>query len=174
MELALTKHRPQLKHFALVLALSILFYALVLMLVYLVFWLVASSATLHEFWLDVSSSAGLWLFPVAGGIIHAFSFQKHTLTITGIAEPKQVAEWTVGFLQKEGREILSEHDAETVLASQNKFFRLFNYWLGAELVHVRYTANHVTVTGHYRHVDLIESKIKFGKPDFSFQQASTF
>ncbi|WP_139337820.1 hypothetical protein [Pontibacter indicus] len=143
------------------------------MLVYLVFWLVASSATLNEFRQDVSSSAGLWLFPVAGGIIHAFSFQKHTLTITGIAEPEQVAEWAVRFLQKEGRETISERDAETVLASPNKFFRLFHYWLGAELVHVRYTPDHVAVTGHYRHIDLIESKIKFGKLDFSFQNAKT-
>ena len=167
MELAITKHRPQLKHFALVLMLSMLLYGLLLMLVYLVFWLVASSATLHEFWQDLSSSTGWWLFPVAGGIVHTFSFQKHSLTITGIGEPKQVADWAVHFLQKEGREIVSEHGAETVLASTNKYYRLFSYWLGAELVHVRYTTEHVIVTGHYRHIDLIESKIKFGKPVFN-------
>ena len=174
MKLAITKQRPQPKHFALVLMLSLLFYGLVLMLVYLVFWVVASKATLDAFWQDIFSSTGLWLFPVAGGVIHTFSFQKHTLTITGIDEPEKVAEWAVGFLQKEGREIVSENETETVLASTNKYLRLFNYWLGAELVHIRYSTNQVTVTGHYRHIDLIESKIKFGKPVFDLQKTNPF
>ncbi len=98
--------------------------------------------------------------------MHAFSFQRHELTITGIGEPGKVADWAVSFLQQEGREIISKHDTETVLASTNRYYRLFNYWLGAELVHIRYNAKNVTVIGHYRHIDLIESKIKFGKPVF--------
>jgi hypothetical protein len=167
LELTITKHRPQLKHFALVLALSMLLYGALMVLVNLIFWVAASGATLNEFWQDLSSSSGFWLFPAIGGIMHAFSFQRHTLTITGIDEPGKVADWAVNFLQKESRQILSKQGSETVLASQNRYYRLFNYWLGAELVYIRYTTDHVTVTGHYRHIDLIDSKIKFGKPVFN-------
>lgn len=167
MEIVLTKHRPQLKHFALVLAVTMLLYALVFMLAHLIFWLAVSDATIKAFWQDLTSSSGVWLFPMVGGIMHAFSFQRHELTIKGIVEPENVAAWAVRLLQKEGREILAQHDAETALASPNRYYKLFNYWLGAELVHIRYNSDHVTVIGHYRHIDLVESKIKFGKPVFN-------
>jgi hypothetical protein len=167
MELALTKHRPQLKHFALVLAVTMLLYALAFMLAQLIFWAAVSDATIKEFWLDMSSSSGIWLFPLSGGILHAFSFQRHELTITGIDDSKKIADWAVHSLQKEGREILTQDTAETVLASTNRYYKLFNYWLGAELVHIRYTEDKISIVGHYRHIDLIESEIKFGKPVFN-------
>ncbi|MDX5422988.1 MAG: hypothetical protein LPK07_11875 [Hymenobacteraceae bacterium] len=166
MKLTVTKHRPQPKHFALTLAVTLLLYTLLCGLVFL-FFHIASDMTAGELWQDLSSSTTVWLFPVLGGIMHAFSFQRHTLTITGIDDPAKVANWAVSFLLKEGLQVVSKQGAKTVLATQNRYYRLFSYWLGAELVNTRYTADQVIISGHYRHIDQIDSKIKFGKPVFN-------
>ncbi|MBX0333314.1 hypothetical protein K3G39_08685 [Pontibacter sp. HSC-14F20] len=165
MKLTTTKYRPQLKHFALSFGVTMLVYTLLCGVIYLAL-LVVSGMRLQEFWQDLASSSTVWLFPLLGSLTYAFSFQQHKLTITGIEDPGKVADWAANFLQEEGRTIISTDYNETVLASPNKFYRLFNYWLGAELVGIRYSADYVTVTGHYRHIDLIDSKIRFGKPAF--------
>ena len=172
MQLSRKTYPPRLKHFALTLAVTYAFYLAICVLI-LTVSVLGFDNTPEAFWQDFTDSLVIWIFPLMGAGSYAFALKKQELTISPIPDPKVVADWTVDFLQEDGLDVIARHNGNTTLASPYRFHRLFRYWLGAELLTVRSTSDQVIVTGHYRHIEQVETKFKFSKPVFHFEKQQT-
>jgi hypothetical protein len=169
MQLSRKTYPPQLKHFALTLAVTYAVYLLICLLTLAISVLVYGNS-IGAFWQGLVDSAIVWMFPLMGAGTYAFALKKQELSISPIPDPRLVAGWMVDFLQEDGLEIIARHDENTELASPYSFHRMFRYWLGAELLTVRYTSDKVIVTGHYRHIEKVDTKFRFNKPVFHFEK----
>ncbi len=172
MQLSRKSYAPRLKHFVLTLAVTYAAYLLICVLL-LSATVLGYGNTVEAFWQSLADSAVVWLFPVMGAASYTFALRQRELSISPIPEPKLVAGWVVDFLQEDGLEIIAQHKGETTLAPPYRFHRAFRYWLGAELLTVRCTADRVIVTGHYRHIEKVDTKFRFNKPVFHFEKATS-
>jgi len=120
---------------------------------------------------DYLKSVGiiLGLYPTINAIIGAYSARNQTFTITAIDDPELVAGWVVAVLQKNDMRIVAEHENEIFLEPTNRYFRWFATWFGPGHTTVNYTERGVTIAGSIKAVDIIDTKIKFGRVDFTEQ-----
>lgn len=105
----------------------------------------------------------------------SYSARKHQFTISNVDNPKQVTEWAAALLQEKGMRVeAAEENEPIVLVSGNRYFTMFNNWFGTEQLQLSTSENEFIATGHFRYIDILDSRIKFGKVDFHFQNANTF
>ncbi len=108
----------------------------------------------------------LLLLPVINSIIHAYGARKHSFTISDVDDTGHVASWAIDLLQKNGMKVRTEHQNQTVLEPANGISKWFGNKFVTELVSIEPTADSVVITGKYKYIDIIDTKIKFGKPTF--------
>ncbi|MBJ6116735.1 hypothetical protein JAO76_00940 [Pontibacter sp. BT310] len=120
---------------------------------------------------DYLQSVGLLfaLYPSINAIVGTYTARKQTFTITAIDDPALVAGWVVAVLQKNGMRIVAEQVEEVMLESTNWYLKWFAIWFGPGLTTVNYNSSSVTITGSIKSVDIIGTKIKFGRVDFNEQ-----
>lgn len=105
--------------------------------------------------------------PIVNAISFGYGARKHQFIISEVDDPAHVADWAVALLKEKGMRVKSSGENKpTVLESSNKYFRLFNNWFGTELLEVSTSEYEFTATGHFRYIDILDSRIKFGKVDF--------
>ncbi|WP_299824059.1 hypothetical protein [uncultured Pontibacter sp.] len=112
-----------------------------------------------------------FFIPVFNAAAFAFSTRKHDFIISEINDTAHVANWAVELLQQKGMRIKSAAGNSTVLESGKKIFRAFDNWFGAELITISATENEVIATGNFRYIDILDTKLKFGKVDFKNQSS---
>ncbi|MEJ8801595.1 hypothetical protein [Pontibacter sp. H249] len=120
---------------------------------------------------DYVRSAGpiLFILPLINGIIGAYNGRKHTFTIRQVDDPSHAAVWAVELLQKNGMRIKNEQPQQTVLEPTSSVLRWFGNRFGTEQATVSYTENAVTVAGNFKYIDIVDTKIKFGRVAFHNQ-----
>ncbi|WP_299824061.1 hypothetical protein [uncultured Pontibacter sp.] len=116
-----------------------------------------------------SSGPILFILPLINGVIGAYNGRKHTFTITEVADTAHVAGWAVDLLQKNGMRIKNTQQTITVLEPTSSFLRWFGNRFGTEQAIVNYTENAVTVSGNFKYIDIVDTKIKFGRVAFQNQ-----
>lgn len=142
-------------------------------LVQFIFMLVIASV----FFLIVDDGETLWdylksvgfivlVLPIINSFISTNSARRHTFTITEVEDTTNVADWAVELLLKNGMRIKAEHQNETILEPAKSVLRWFGNRFGTEQATVKYTDNEVTIAGHSKYIDIIDSKIKFGHVTF--------
>lgn len=107
-----------------------------------------------------------FLIPIFNAAAFAYSTRKHDFVISGIDDPAQVANWVVELLQQKGMRIKSTTGSGTTLESGKKYFRWLNNWFGKELITINATEYEVIATGNFRYIDILDTRLKFGKVDF--------
>ncbi|GAB3203836.1 hypothetical protein ABID22_001993 [Pontibacter aydingkolensis] len=120
---------------------------------------------------DYLKSSGLILFilPLINGIIGALNGRTHTFTITEVDDTAYVANWAVGLLQKNGMRIKSKHQNQTVLEPTSSFLRWLGNRFGTEEASISFTENEVIIAGNGKCVDVVDTKVKFGRVAFQNQ-----
>ncbi len=108
----------------------------------------------------------LLLLPVINSIINTYGARKHSFTISDVDDTGHVASWAIDLLQKNGMKVKTEHQNQTILEPANGISKWFGNKFDTELVSVEATADHVAIIGKYKYIDIIDTKIKFGKPTF--------
>lgn len=101
--------------------------------------------------------------PIVNSLVSAYSARKHTITITEVDNPAQLASWAIELLLLNGMNINSELKYQTVLEPKSNFLKWFGNRFGTELAIVSYTENQVTIAGNFKYIDIIDTKIKFGR-----------
>ncbi|MEJ8801594.1 hypothetical protein [Pontibacter sp. H249] len=115
----------------------------------------------------LKSAAFILLFlPVINSITKAYSDRKYTFIVSEVDDTACVKNWAVSILQQNGMRIKSATAQQTVLEPDKKFFRWLNHWFGTELVKVNYSEHKFSATGHYRYIDVLDSKARFSRTSF--------
>ncbi|WP_276497434.1 hypothetical protein [Pontibacter litorisediminis] len=164
MKTELITHKPSLKAFLQYFAVMLGFVSVLVPVLYLIF-------NQGEPFLEYFRSAAVLYFflPLFNAGSFAFASRKHQLTIYGVDNAAQVADWAVELLQKNGLRAKTVTGSNTVLESDKKLLRSCGNWFGAELVEVRHEQEEVIITGHSKYVDIPESKIRFGNAALQFK-----
>ncbi len=112
-------------------------------------------------------SFGWWtsliLLSVGTSIGVTYGARRFQLKISDTNDIGKTKDWILENLLKNGLIIRENNDSGTTLESIKSFNRLFNNWFGTESVHIRHVENKIIVEGPFRHVDQIDSKLRFGK-----------
>ncbi|NEM97096.1 hypothetical protein [Pontibacter burrus] len=121
--------------------------------------------------LDYLRSVGFMfiLYPVVSSIIGAYGARKHTLTISEINDPARVADWAVELLEKNEMIVVVKQQSQTVLQPTGGFYKWYARMFKTAPATVSYNMQAVTITGLSKHVDIIDTKIKFGRVEFKEQ-----
>lgn len=117
---------------------------------------------------DYLKSVGfiLCLYPAMNSIIGAYSARKQTFTISAVDNPGMVAGWVVEVLQKNDMRIVAEHENEVILEPKSRYLRWFGKQFGPGPTSVHYNQHDVIIAGTMKAVDIIDTKIRFGRVDF--------
>ena len=154
-------HKPELKVFLKSLVLMLFLMTVLAMVFYLIF---NSGESVKEY---LKSAAFILLFiPVINSITKAYSDRKYTFTVSEVDDTVHVKNWAVNILQQNGMRIKSDTAQQTILEPDRKFLRILNYWFGTELVKVNYSEDKFSATGHYRYIDVLDSKARFSRTSF--------
>uniref|UniRef100_UPI00404B29DB hypothetical protein n=1 Tax=Fulvivirga sp. TaxID=1931237 RepID=UPI00404B29DB len=97
----------------------------------------------------------------SGVTIGAKRFQ---LNIAETGDLGRAKEWVLDYFSKNGLRLRETNNGQTILESTNSFYRLFKSWFGMELVSIKRIEDKLVVEGPVRQVELIEYKLRFGKP----------
>ena len=108
----------------------------------------------------------LFVLPLINSIIHAYGARKHVFSLTDTDDPTHVANWALELLQKNGMNVKSENQNKTVLAPTKGIPKWFGNKFGTELVTVESAADKIVITGKYKYIDIIDTKLKFGQVAF--------
>ena len=105
----------------------------------------------------------LTLLSLGTSIGVTFGARRFQLNIAETNDIVRTKDWTLEYLSKNGLRIKENKESVTTLESNKGFNRLFDNWFGTELVHVRQIADQIIIEGPFRHVDQVDSKLRFGK-----------
>jgi len=115
---------------------------------------------------DINSS--LWwfnliIYPLGVSLGVTFGARRLRLEITDTVDLEKAKNRTLEYFSNNGLRILENTSNGTTLESTNSFSRLLDNWFGTELVSVRHNDNKLIVEGPFRHVDSIDSKLRFSQ-----------
>lgn len=119
-------------------------------------------------WNAFEVNSSLWwfnliIYPLGISIGVTLGARRIQLKIADADNIEKAKNWTLEYFSKNGLRIRENNSSGTTLESTNSFGRLFNNWFGTELVSVRHIDNEVIIEGPFRHVDSIDSKLRFSK-----------
>ena len=103
------------------------------------------------------------IFPFGISLGVTFGARRHRLEITNPDAMENIKNRTLEYFLKNGLRIQVNSDNGTTLESTKSFNRLLDNWFGSELVSVRHIDNRLIIEGPIRHVDSIDSKLRFSK-----------
>lgn len=117
----------------------------------------------HTFGLNsLSWSPTLILMAVGTSAGVTLGARKFQLNIVNSDNLEKTKEWTIEYFIKNGLRVRENNNSGTTLESISSFNRLLNNWFGTELVSVKQTDNTLIIKGPFRHVDSVDSKLRFG------------
>ncbi len=154
-------HNPEIKVF---LKFWLLIFSFLLLLI-TIFYLIVNDGEPFRDHLKVNGLT-LLLLPVINSIIHAYGARKHSFTISDVDDTGHVASWAIDLLQKNGMKVRTEHQNQTILEPANGISKWFGNKFDTEIVSIEATADNVAITGKYKYIDMIDTKIKFGQVAF--------
>lgn len=157
MKLSKTSLKPNFRAFLGLFILSMVSLLIVRTILYLTTNFSSFDLSTAEGWLNV---VGYPLF-ISLGV--TFGARRLHLVIYDTVNIENIKVSTVEYFKNNGLTIKREKEDELEFESNNKFNRLFNNWFGAELTTVRQTDNKIIIVGPFRHVDSIDSKLRFSK-----------
>jgi hypothetical protein len=161
--------KPELKHFLSYVAVMLGLFAVIAVTFYFIF---SYGEPVTNFFTPLFF---IYLtLPFIQGASFGYSARKHQFIISDLDNPEHVADWAVALLKEKGMRVKSSGENNTlVLESGNKYFRMCNNWFGTEQLQINTSENEFIATGHFRYIDILDTRIKFGKVDFK-QSPSTY
>ena len=119
-------------------------------------------------WTAFEINSPLWwfnviIFPFTISLGVTFGARRFRLEITDTDDIEKAKNRTLEYFSNNGLRIIENTSNGTTLESNNSFSRLLDNWFGTELVSVRHSANKLIVEGPFRHVDSIDSNLRFSK-----------
>lgn len=115
---------------------------------------------------DLSTPEG-WLsvvgFPLFLSLGVTFGTRRFQLVIYDAAETENIRFSIVEHFKSNGLNIKKKKGDVLEFESNNFFNRLFNNWFGTELTTLKQTDNKIIIEGPFRHVDSIDSILRFSK-----------
>jgi hypothetical protein len=123
---------------------------------------------LSTYWNAFDINSSLWwfnliIYPLGVSLGVTFGARRLRLEITDTDDIEKAKNRTLEYFSNNGFRILENTSNGTTLESTNSFNRLLDNWFGTELVSVRQKDNKIIVEGPFRHVDSIDSKLRFSK-----------
>jgi hypothetical protein len=154
-------HKPEFKvFFKFWLSISLL-----MLLLVTIFYLIVNDGEPFKSHLN-SQWPILFVLPLLNAIIHAYGARKHTFTLSDVDGSAHVTLWAIELLQKNGMKVKSEHQNQTILEPAKGLAKWFGNKFGTELVTIEPTTNKIAITGKYKYIDIIDTKLKFGQVAF--------
>ena len=92
-----------------------------------------------------------------------FGARRHRLVIELPVDGTKIRMYIVNYLCSSGLRIKTERESDVELESNHGFSRIFKNWFGMETLSIKQSVNKIVVEGPVRHVDSVDSKLRFGK-----------
>lgn len=113
-----------------------------------------------------------FFYPLFISLSLTYGVRRIQLVIEDPADLDRVREWILSSLRSNGLRVKYKIRYDLDFESTHRFSRIFNNWFGMEITTVKKLDRCIIVEGPFRHVDFVDSKLRFGK-EFSGQESSS-
>jgi hypothetical protein len=93
----------------------------------------------------------------------AWGGRRVQIVLGNLSDTEKAKDWSLAFLSKNGLQVKEQKANKIKMESRKSFNRVFNNWFGTELVLISQHENNLVIEGPFRHVENLDSKLRFGK-----------
>lgn len=109
---------------------------------------------IYDWWIN------LILIPIGSAVGYSLGTRRFHLIISETTDLEKTKSWALDFLLRNGLKIKSTNDIETIIQSKKGHNQIFGNWFGTELTSIKKIENRIEIDGPFRHIDIIETKLK--------------